>query len=28
MGEFSGINPPIEKISMAMTGNNEVEHNG
>lgn len=24
MGEFSGTNPPIEKISMAMTGNNEV----
>ena len=28
MGEFSGDNPYIEKISMAMTGNNEVNNNG
>ena len=27
MGEFSGNNPCVEKISMAMTGNNEVNNN-
>ena len=27
MGEFSGDNPCVEKISMAMTGNNEVNNN-
>ena len=27
MGEFSGSNPSVEKISMAMTGNNEVNNN-
>ena len=27
MGEFPGNNPSVEKISMAMTGNNEVNNN-
>jgi len=27
IGEFSGNNPSVEKISMAMTGNNEVNNN-
>ena len=27
MGEFLGNNPSVEKISMAMTGNNEVNNN-